>query len=70
MGIFSRPALKEPERHKAEWPAADERIEQLAQQSTPLNDHFAEGYAVHNSMLMHYIAALERRIARLESTNE
>lgn len=50
------------------WEAEeDARIEELAGTGgTPLNDQFAEGKAIRPEVLVRHIAALERRIARLE----
>ena len=45
----------------------DDRIEQLAKRErTPINDVFAEGRGVQD--VASYIAALERRVARLEKS--
>lgn len=71
MGLFQSREEKDKERANVNreifWPRQDKVIEELSNEETPLNDHFAEGKSIYPESTVRYIAALERRIARLEN---
>ena len=45
---------------------SDAKVEKLSYQETPLNDHLAKGLSLQPHESIQHLAALERRIARLE----
>lgn len=57
-------------RNAAVWPEQNRRIERLAQETLPLNDHFARGNGIWLEQLLQYVCALERRVAQLENRKE
>ena len=68
MGLFKRIAEKDREDALRYWnKEGNATVESLSREATPLNDHFAEGKSVTQDAILRHIAALERRIARLEN---
>jgi hypothetical protein len=68
MGLFKRIAEKDRKDALRYWEEeGSATVERLSREETPLNDHFAEGKSVTQDAILRHIAALERRIARLEN---
>lgn len=59
--------MNDRERNRKSWPAVDAAIDELADEALPLNAQFANGEQVRQWELLQHVAALERRIARLEA---
>lgn len=77
MGLFERNKERMDRKIEAErarnrdiWPHEDKRVEELASQVTPLNDRLETGQSIHPGVVLRYICALERRVARLENKSD
>jgi hypothetical protein len=58
---------RERAEHRREWETREEGVvEGLALEARPLNDRLGKGIPVWPQELLSYIAALERRVERLE----
>ncbi len=68
MGLFKRMAEKDRKDAVRYWKEeGSATVERLSKEITPLNDHFADGNSITQNAILRHIAALERRIARLEN---